>query len=230
MNPNNMDSSYSSSTQVQTFIQRVYQWMAIGLALTGFTAYGASSNMALMRGLAGGGFLFLMVAELGLVIWLSASIMKISAQAAMIGFLVYSVLNGLTLSFIFLAYTGASIASTFFITAASFAGVSLFGWATKSDLSSLRGYLFMGLIGMIVASFVNMLFHNPVFEWILSYVGLAVFIGLTAADTQRLKAIHQGAGDGAGALEQIAILGALQLYLDFINMFLLLLRLFGRRR
>ena len=98
---------------------------------------------------------------------------------------------------------------------------------TKTDLGSLRGYLFMGLIGVIVASFVNLFFHNPVFEWVLSYVGLAVFIGLTAADTQRLKAIHQS---GAGALEQIAILGALQLYLDFINMFLLLLRLFGRRR
>ncbi len=227
MNQDNMDFPYSSTTQVQTFIQRVYQWMAIGLTLTGFTAYGTASNMALMRALSGGGFLVLMLVELGLVFWLSASIMKISMQAAAIGFLVYSVLNGLTLSFIFLAYTGASIANTFFIAAASFAGVSLFGWATKTDLSSLRGYLFMGLIGMIIASFVNMFFHNPVFEWILSYVGLAVFIGLTAADTQRLKAIHQS---GDGALGQVAILGALQLYLDFINMFLFLLRLFGRRR
>ena len=226
MNPNEMNSSYSSAAQVQTFIQRVYQWMAIGLVLTGFTAYGAASNMGLMRALAGGGFLLLMIAEIGLVIWLSASILKISVQAATIGFLVYSFLNGLTLSFIFLAYTGASIANTFFITAASFAGVSLFGWATKTDLSSLRGYLVMGLIGVIAASFVNLFFHNPVFEWILSYVGLAVFIGLTAADTQRLKALHQS----GGALEQIAILGALQLYLDFVNMFLLLLRLFGRRR
>ena len=227
MNQNDMDPSYSSTTQVQTFIQRVYQWMAVGLALTGLTAYGAASNMALLRALQGGGFLLLMIAELGLVIWLSASIMKISAQAATLGFLAYSFLNGLTLSFIFVAYTGASIANTFFITAASFAGVSLFGWATKTDLSSLRGYLSMGLIGVIVASLVNMFFHNPVFEWIISYVGLAVFIGLTASDTQRLKAIHQS---GAGALEQVAILGALQLYLDFINMFLLLLRLFGRRR
>ncbi len=227
MNQNDMDSPYSSTAQVQTFIQRVYQWMAVGLAVTGFTAMGAASNMAMMRALAGGGFLVLMLAELGLVIWLSASVMKISVQAATIGFLVYSVLNGLTLSFIFLAYTGASIANTFFITAASFVGVSLFGWATKTDLTSLRGYLFMGLIGVIVASLVNLFFRNPVFDWILSYIGLAVFIGLTASDTQRLKAIHQS---GAGALEQIAILGALQLYLDFVNMFLLLLRLFGRRR
>lgn len=227
MNPNEMNSSYSSATQVQTFIQRVYQWMAIGLAVTGFTAYGAASNMALMRGLAGGGFFILMFVELGLVFWLSASITKISVQAATLGFLAYALLNGLTLSFIFLAYTGVSIANTFFITAASFAGVSLFGWATKTDLSSLRGYLFMGLIGVMVASLVNIFFRNPLFDWIVSYVGLAVFIGLTAADTQRLKTIHQS---GAGALEQVAILGALQLYLDFINMFLFLLRLFGRRR
>ncbi len=227
MNYSNMDSPYSSSTQVQTFIQRVYQWMAVGLALTGFTAFGAASNLALMRGLSGGGFLLVMLVELGLVFWLSSSIMKISVQAATLGFLAYSVLNGLTLSFIFLAYTGASIANTFFIAAASFAGVSLFGWATKTDLGSLRGYLFMGLIGVMIASLVNLFFHNPAFEWILSYVGLAVFIGLTAADTQRLKAIHQS---GGGASEQVAILGALQLYLDFINMFLFLLRLFGRRR
>lgn len=227
MNQHDMDSPYSSSAQVQTFIQRVYQWMAMGLALTGFTAYWAASNMALMRGLAGGGFLVLMIAELGLVFWLSSQILKISVRAAMTGFLVYSFLNGLTLSFIFLAYTGASIANTFFIAAASFAGVSLFGWTTKTDLTSMRGYLFMGLIGVIIASLVNLFFRNPVFDWILSYIGLAVFIGLTAYDTQRLKAIHQS---GAGALEQVAILGALQLYLDFINMFLLLLRLFGRRR
>ena len=227
MNQHDMDSPYSSSAQVQTFIQRVYQWMAMGLALTGFTAYWAASNRALMRGLAGGGFLVLMIAELGLVFWLSSQILKISVRAAMTGFLVYSFLNGLTLSFIFLAYTGASIANTFFIAAASFAGVSLFGWTTKTDLTSMRGYLFMGLIGVIIASLVNLFFRNPVFDWILSYIGLAVFIGLTAYDTQRLKAIHQS---GAGALEQVAILGALQLYLDFINMFLLLLRLFGRRR
>ena len=212
---------------VQTFIQRVYQWMAAGLALTGFVAAWAATQPGVLRALVGGGFLLLMLVELGLVIWLSASITKISPAAATTGFLVYSALNGLTLSFIFVVYTGASIASTFFITAGTFAGVSIFGWVTKSDLSSLGGYLMMGLIGVILASVVNFFFHSPVLYWILTYAGLAVFIGLTAYDTQRLKEIHQ---TGAGATDQIAILGALRLYLDFINMFLLLLRLFGRKR
>lgn len=211
----------------QTFIQRVYQWMASGLAVTGVVAYWTASNPGLLRALSGGAFLVLALAEIGLVFWLSASIMKISAKAAITAFMVYSTLNGLTLAFVFAVYTGASVASTFLITAASFAGISFFGWVTKTDLTSIRGYLVMGLIGVLIASLVNLFLNSPVFYWMLTYAGLAVFIGLTAYDTQQLKAIHRS---GTGSTDQMAILGALKLYLDFINMFLLLLRLFGRRR
>lgn len=211
----------------QGFIQRVYQWMAAGLAFTGFVALWASGNMEVMRALQGGLFFVLMLVELGVVVWLSSQVLKLSPTAATVGFLVYSGLNGLTLSYIFLVYTQASIASTFFITAGSFAAVSLFGWTTKSDLSSMRGFLMMGLIGFLIATVVNIFFQSSAFYWILTYIGLVLFIGLTAYDTQMLKQIHQRA---EGAPDQLAILGALKLYLDFINLFLLLLRLFGRRR
>ena len=208
-------------------MQRVYQWMAMGLALTGLMAFITISNIPLMRFLLGGGMWLFFIAELGIVIWLSASIQKISAQAATLGFLIYSVLNGMTLSGIFLLYTHASISSTFFITAMTFAGVSVYGWVTKQDLTSIGSFCAMALWGVIIASIVNIFFHAPAFYWILSYCGVAVFIGLTAYDTQRLKAIHQNMPN---APEQLAIFGALMLYLDFINMFLFLLRIFGRRR
>ncbi len=219
-------SQQNQSVAERTFIQQVYQWMAAGLLITGVMAQWAAHTEWVVRSLLGGGFLVLMLAELGLVIWLSASILKISAQTAVAGFLVYSALNGLSLFYIFAVYTGASIAGTFFITAGTFASVSVFGWVTKSDLTSLRGYLFMALIGVLIASLVNIFLRSPAFDWIISYAGVAVFIGLTAYDTQQLKLIHQNS-NGTG---QIAVLGALRLYLDFINMFLFLLRIFGRRR
>ncbi len=209
----------------RSFLGRVYQWMAAGLALTGFVALAVASNPAFLRALSGGLFFLLMIVEIGLVIWLSARIQHLSMGAALTGFLVYSALNGMTLSFLFAVYTGASIALTFFVTAGTFAGVSLFGALTKTDLGSMRGYLFMGLIGVILASVVNIFLHSSALYWILTYAGLAVFIGLTAYDTQRLKALQR-----SGASDQVAILGALTLYLDFINMFVLLLRIFGRRR
>ncbi len=218
--------AYSFERAEQTFIQRVYQWMAAGLALSGAVALWAAQNPALLRALAGGGFLILMLVELGLVFWLSSQILKLSPATAITGFLVYSGLNGLTLSFIFLVYTQASITSTFFITAGTFAAVSAYGWMTKSDLSSVGSFLFMGLIGVLIAGVVNLFFRSPILYWFVTYAGLAVFIGLTAYDTQRLKAMHQ---EGS-ATEQLAVLGALRLYLDFINMFLFLLRIFGRRR
>jgi uncharacterized protein len=221
-----MNKRYETVTE-QSYMQQVYQWMGAGLALTAALAFWAASTPGILRALAGGGFLVLALVELGIVFWLSASIMKISAQTAIAGFLVYSALNGVTMSFIFAAYTGASIASTFFIAAGTFAAVSIFGWVTKTDLTSLRGFLFAALIGFLIASIVNLFMRSTMFELVLTYAGLAVFIGLTAYDTQQLKAIHR---NGSGATGQLAILGALRLYLDFINMFLLLLRLFGRRR
>ena len=225
--PKNQPFSYSQDAVFSNFMQRVYQWMAMGLALTGLAAFVTIGNMSLLRFLMHGGMWLFFIAELVLVIWLTRSIQKISAQAATIGFLAYAVLNGVTMSGIFLAYTAASISSTFFITAMTFAGVSVYGWVTKQDLTSVGSFCFMALIGVIVASVVNIFFHSPIFYYIVSYCGVAVFIGLTAYDTQRLKAIHQSTSN---APEQLAIIGALRLYLDFINMFLFLLQLFGRRR
>ncbi len=211
----------------QTFIQRVYQWMALGLTMTGFVALWASRSMTMINMLSGGMFWMLALAEIGLVVWLSGSVMSISATAASIGFLVYSALNGLTLSFIFLVYTRASIASTFFITAGTFAAVSFYGWTTHRDLTGFRGFFTMALIGFLIASLVNIFLRSPGLYWGLSYFGVLLFVGLTAYDVQQLKTIQQS---GAGAVEQVAIMGALKLYLDFINLFIMLLRILGRRR
>ncbi len=219
--------SYSQDAVFSNFMQRVYQWMAMGLALTGLAAFITIGNASLLRFLLHGGMWLFFISEFVLVIWLTRSLQKISVQAATLGFLTYSVLNGITMSGIFLIYTSASISSTFFITAMTFAGVSVYGWVTKQDLTSVGSFCFMALIGVIVASLANWFFHSPVFSWIISYCGVAVFIGLTAYDTQRLKAIHQNMEN---APEQLAIVGALMLYLDFINMFLFLLQIFGRRR
>ena len=225
--PKNQPFSYSQEAVFSNFMQRVYQWMAMGLALTGLAAFITIGNASLLRFLLHGGMWVLFIAEFVLVIWLTRGLQKISVQAATVGFLAYSVLNGITISSIFLAYTSASISSTFFITAMTFAGVSVYGWVTRQDLTSVGSFCFMALIGVIVASLLNLFFHSPAFYWIVSYCGVAVFIGLTAYDTQRLKAIHQSM---ANAPEQLAIVGALMLYLDFINMFLFLLQIFGRRR
>lgn len=219
--------AYSEETVFSNFMQRVYQWMAMGLMLTGLAAFVTVTNLPLLKFLMHGGMWLLFIAELILVVWLTRSLRTISAQAATIGFLAYSVLNGVTLSGIFLAYTSASIASTFLIAAVTFAGVSVYGWVTRQDLTSIGSFCTMALIGVIIASLVNLFFRAPVFYWVLSYCGVAVFIGLTAYDTQRLKMIHQSLGN---APEQLAIVGALMLYLDFINMFLFLLQIFGRRR
>jgi len=150
-----------------------------------------------------------------------------AAKAAIMGFLIYSTLNGVTLSAILFYYTAASIAQTFFIAAMTFGGVSVYGWVTKQDLSSVGSFCFMALFGLIIASVVNIFFRSTLFDSIVSYAGVAIFIGLTAWDTQKLKQIHY---NSPGASEQLAVLGALRLYLDFINMFIFLLRIFGRRR
>lgn len=211
----------------QSYIQRVYQWMSLGLALTGFVALWASRSPATINMLWGGGFWLFFFVELGLVWWLSASIARISVQTAITGFLVYSAVNGLTLSYIFLLYTRASIASTFFVAAGTFAGASFFGWTTKKDLTSFASFFTMALIGFLLASLVNLFFQSPAFYWLLTYAGVLLFVGLTVFDVQQLKNIQRS---GAGSVEQLAVLGALRLYLNFINMFLLLLRILGNRR
>jgi len=177
-------------------------------------------------------FFGLIIAELGLVFYLSARVQRIQASTATSLFVLYAALNGVTLSFIFLAYTGASIVSTFFICAATFVACSVYGMVTKRDLTSLGGFMAMGLIGIIIASLVNLFIRSAAMTMIISYIGVLVFVGLTAYDTQKLKhmALTQPAGIDVGVIRKGAILGALSLYLDFINLFIMLLHILGNRR
>jgi FtsH-binding integral membrane protein len=219
---------------VNTFIRSVYNWMAVGLALTGFLAYYVAHNETMLRIVFGNQALFfgLIIAELGLVFYLSARIQKIEATTATALFIIYAMLNGVTLSFIFIAYTAASIASTFFVCAATFGVCSVYGMVTKKDLTSVGQFMFMGLIGIIIASVVNIFLRSPAMNMIISYIGVFVFVGLTAYDTQKLKhmALTQPEGLDPAVARKGAIMGALTLYLDFINMFLFLLRILGASR
>lgn len=222
-----------AQVRVNTFLRSVYNWMAIGLALTGIIAFYTANSPTLQQIIFGNQLLFfgLIIGELALVFYLSARISKIKASTATGLFMFYSALNGLTLSFIFLIYTSSSIASTFFVCAGTFVASSIFGWSTKRDLTSMGQFLFMGLIGIIIASLVNMFFKNSGMSMIISYIGVIIFVGLTAYDTQKLKtmALSQPNGLDAGVVRKGAILGALKLYLDFINLFLMLLRIMGNR-
>jgi hypothetical protein len=223
-----------AQVQVNQFIRSVYNWMAAGLALTGVVAVYAASSETLIRLIFSNQLLFfgLIIGELALVFFLSARIQKIQASTATGMFLLYSALNGLTLSFVFLIYTSSSVASVFFICAATFGACSVYGMITKRDLTSMGGFMTMGLIGIVIASLVNMFIQSSGMSMIISYVGVIVFVGLTAYDTQKLKmmALSQPAGLDAGVVRKGTILGALTLYLDFINLFLMLLRILGDRR
>jgi FtsH-binding integral membrane protein len=214
------------------FIRRVYNWMALGLGATALVALYTASTPWLLQMIFGNTLVFfgLIIAELGLVIWLSAGIGRMEFSTASLMFFVYSALNGLTLAVIFLAYTSASIASTFFVTAGTFGATSLYGYTTKRDLTSWGSFFFMGLIGIILASVVNIFLKSPMIYWVVTYAGILIFVGLTAYDTQKLKEMAvQGFADEQ-AEGKSAVLGALALYLDFINLFLMLLRIFGQRR
>ncbi len=214
------------------FLRRVYVWMAMGLGLTALVSLYVSGNQAFVNFLFGNQILFfaLLIGELGLVIALSAAINRIQASTAVLMFFIYAGLNGVIFSFIFLVYTAASIATTFFITAGTFAGMSIYGYTTKRDLTAWRSFLFMGLIGIIIAAVVNMFLHSAAIYWVVTFGGVIVFVGLTAYDTQNIKQLAmQGFGDEQTERKG-AVIGALRLYLDFINLFLMLLRLFGQRR
>jgi len=234
-----MESARLQRTQPQTqvvvnsFIRSVYNWMSIGLALTGFVAYYVAHNPTLLRMIVGNQLIFfgLIIGELALVFYLSARIQKMQAGTATSLFILYAALNGATLSVIFMAYTMSSIAATFFICAGTFTVCSIFGMVTKRDLTSLGGFMFMGLIGIIIATVVNFFIQSSAMNMIISYIGVLVFIGLTAYDTQKLKnmAVTQPAGLDGAVIRKGAIIGALSLYLDFINMFLFMLRIFGGR-
>jgi uncharacterized protein len=234
-------SESQTQIRVNAFIRSVYNWMAIALALTGFTAYyvaGSPEISGLFYNVVGNrpqpSMLFwgCLIGELALVFILSARVQKMKAQTATSLFIAYSVLNGVTLSLIFFIYTQSSITSVFFICAATFVTTSLFGYFTKKDLTSMGQFMFMGLIGIIIASVANFFFKSAGMQMIISYVGVIVFVGLTAYDTQKLKgmALSQPADVSAGVIRKGALLGALTLYLDFINLFLMLLQILGDRR
>lgn len=219
---------------VNDFVRSVYNWMCIGLALTGFTAFYVSSSETMRQLVFGNQLIFfgLIIAELIMVFSLVSRVKRMSAGTATSLFVVYSVLNGVTLSFIFLVYASASIVSTFFICAATFLACSFYGWTTKKDLTSFGGFLLMGLFGIIIASVVNIFIQSTVMQMMVSYIGVFVFVGLTAYDTQKLKnmALSQPAGLDGAVIRKGAIMGALSLYLDFINLFLFLLRILGQGR
>jgi hypothetical protein len=222
-----------TQVRVNEFIRSVYNWMAIGLALTGFVAFYVSTNETLIRLIFGNQLLFfgLIIGELALVFTLSARVAKMSASTATGLFMFYAALNGVTLSAIFLIYTRSSITSTFFVCAATFAAASVYGYVTKRDLTGMGQFLFMGLIGIIIASVVNWFLRSPGMSMVISYIGVIVFVGLTVYDTQKLKhmALSQPAGLEGSVIRKGAIIGALSLYLDFINLFLMLLRIMGNR-
>ena len=218
------------SAQASVFRQ-MYIWMTLALAITGITALVVSNNDRIMYELLSNRALFwgLMIAEIVLVIFLAARVQKMSLGAATIAFIIYSVLNGVCMSVLFLVYTSESIASTFFITAGTFGITSLYGFVTKKDLSSWRNLLVMALIGLIIASIVNIFLENSTMYWIISYAGVIIVVGLTAYDTNRFKKIIYS-NDVTEMSYKYALLGALELYLDFVNMFIYLLRILGDRR
>jgi uncharacterized protein len=223
-----------SGVLVNEFVRSVYNWMAIGLGLTGTVAWYVSSSPGIVQLVFGNRMFFflLIIAQLGMVFSLSGMISRMSSGTATGLFVIYSALNGVTLSFIFLVYTQTSIAGTFFVCAGTFLGCSIYGWTTKRDLTSWGGFFMMGLIGIIIASLINLFLRSSGLSMMISYIGVFVFVGLTAYDTQKIKnlAMTQPAGLEAGVARKGAILGALSLYLDFINLFLMLLRIFGQTR
>lgn len=214
------------------FMSKVYTWMSGGLAITGLIAMWVASNESLVYNIVTNRLLFfgLIIGEIFLVGYLISVINKISAQTAGVLFTGYAALNGVTLSVVFLAYTSASIASTFFVTAGTFAIMSIYGYYTKKDLTSWGNLLFMALIGVIIASVVNFFMQSEMLYWLVTYAGVFVFVGLTAYDTQKIKRMSTASEIGSEQESKGAIIGALTLYLDFINLFLLLLRVMGDRK
>ena len=213
-------------------MRKVYTWMTLALVLTGLTAYGVATSPGIMMALYSNSALMwgLVIAEFALVIGISAAINRLSLATATLMFVAYSVINGAMLSSIFMIYTAASIASVFFITAATFAVMALIGYTTKTDLTSVGKLLFMALIGLVIATIVNMFIGSSTLTMICSYVGVLIFVGLTAYDSQKIKNMLMQAPDAGESSQKLALLGALPLYLDFINLFIYLLRIFGDRR
>jgi FtsH-binding integral membrane protein len=222
-------STTAAAERVSAFLWKVYAWMAIGLGITAVVAYGVVSSPEILRALVLNRLVFfgLIIAELGLVFFISARADRLAPTTASGLFALYSALNGVTLSVILIAYTGESVATTFMITAGMFAALAFWGSTTKRSLAGMGQFMFMGLIGLVLASIVGIFWQSDALQFLISVVGVIVFTGLTAYDAQRLKQMALSLPDGQVA--SYAVVGALSLYLDFINLFLMLLRFTGRR-
>lgn len=225
------DQQLTMSEAFPILMRKVYGWMTLALVITGLTAYGVATSPGILQAIYTNQILFwgLIIAEFALVMGISWGINKLSLTTATLLFVLYSVINGATLSVIFVAYSIGTISTVFFITAGTFAVMAFIGYVTKTDLSKMGKILFMALIGIIIATVVNIFVKSSGLDLILSYLGVLVFVGLTAYDTQKIKQMLWQAGDMSEGAQKIALLGALSLYLDFINLFLYLLRIFGRR-
>jgi FtsH-binding integral membrane protein len=230
MTPNQL--TLSNEAETQRYMVKVYGWMSLALVVTGLVAMYTAASESLVDLIFGNRITFyvLIIVELIAVGTLAGLINRMTALMATVIFVGYSALNGLTLSVVFLIFTTESIASTFFITAGTFGVMSFYGYTTKSDLSKWGNLLFMGLIGLIIASIANLLMKSTLIYWVTTYIGVLIFVGLTAYDTQKIKNSNVIGNEGTDEDSKEAIMGALTLYLDFINLFLYLLRIFGRKK
>lgn len=212
-------------------MKKVYLWMTLALGITGMTAWLIARDPVMVQNIFGNSatMWILLIAEIGVVVWLTARIQKMSLTTATLLFILYSVINGVTMSVIFLAYDMGSIANTFFITAGTFAAMTVVGLKTEKNLSGMGRYLLMALIGLCIATVVNIFLGSSMMDMIISYVGVAIFVGLTAYDTQKIRDMLAVSDEYDPDTQKIAVIGALSLYLDFINLFLYLLRIFGSR-
>ena len=220
----------TNASTFKVLMRKVYLWMTLALMITGITAAGVANSPNILALIYSSQVVMwgIIIAEFGLVIYISARLEKLSLSTATTLFALYSILNGVMLSSIFLLYSTAIISKVFFITAGTFVVTALYGYATKKDLSSLGNILFMALIGLVIATIVNVFMKSAMFDLILSYIGVIIFVGLTAWDSQKIKHMMMVQQDADESAQKLALIGALSLYLDFINLFLYLLRIFGR--
>lgn len=229
----NLIGNYASKAAQSTLLRSVYVWMTLALVITGFVSMYVAQSYQLISFIFGNKLALwgMLIAELAVVFYLSAHINSISFTKATVMFIIYSILNGATLASIFLVYTMSSIASTFFVAAGTFGVMALYGYVTKSDLTRIGNICLMALIGLIIATLVSMFWQNSMLQMIITYAGVILFVGLTAYDSQKIKRLLTADGiEVTEETQKIALLGALTLYLDFINLFLYLLRLLGDRK
>lgn len=233
METNNLVRNYTAKAAQATLLRSVYLWMTLALIITGFVAMYVAKSYTLVNMMIQNSMMFwgVLIAEVALVWYLSARIYKMSFTTATILFIVYSILNGVTLSILLLVYTASSIATTFFVTAGTFGTMAIFGYITKKDLTRIGSLCIMGVIGIIIASVVNIFLQNSMMNMVISYIGVLLFVGLTAYDSQKIKRLLSGDDIEVNEVTQkIALMGAMTLYLDFINLFIYLLRILGDRK